>query len=60
MCAGVQKLSRPMERCQATSHAPPMVDEVIAAMPVQMYQGTPLVCVAETGTVAALVAERGT
>jgi hypothetical protein len=40
MWAGVQKLSRPMERCQETSHAPPIVEEVTARAPVQMYQGT--------------------
>ncbi len=39
-CAGVQKLSRPIERCQETSHAPPMVAQVTAIAPVQMYQGT--------------------
>jgi len=39
ICAGVQKLSRPMERCQETSHAPPMVAEVTANAPAQMYQG---------------------
>ena len=41
MCAGVQKLSRPMERCQETSHDPPMLAEVTASAPAQMYQGTP-------------------
>ena len=40
MCAGVQKLSRPMERCQETSQAPPMEDEVTARAPHHMYQGT--------------------
>ena len=39
MCAGVQKVSRPMDRCQETSQAPPMEDEVIASTPAQMYQG---------------------
>jgi hypothetical protein len=39
MCAGVQKVSRPMDRCQETSQAPPMEDEVIARTPAQMYQG---------------------
>lgn len=29
-----------MERCQETSHAPPMEAEVTAATPNQMYQGT--------------------
>jgi hypothetical protein len=42
MWAGVQKLSRPMERCQETSHAPPIEAEVTARTPVQMYQGTEL------------------
>ena len=46
MWAGVQKLSRPMERCQETSQAAPMVEEVTAATPVQMYQGTPVVVAA--------------
>src|ERR1700733_6125346 len=39
MCAGVQKVSRPMDRCQETSQAPPMAEEVIASTPAQMYQG---------------------
>src|SRR5438270_5372180 len=39
-CAGVQKLSRPMERCQETSHAPPILAEVTASAPNHMYQGT--------------------
>ena len=38
--AGVQKVSRPMERCQETSHAPPMEAEVTASTPHQTYQGT--------------------
>ena len=40
MWAGVQKVSRPMVRCQETSHAPPMEAEVMATTPDQMYQGT--------------------
>jgi hypothetical protein len=40
MWAGVQKVSRPMERCQETSHVPPMEDDVTAMAPTQMYQGT--------------------
>src|SRR5271168_2724177 len=40
MWAGVQKLSRPMERCQETSHAPPIEAEVTAITPHQTYQGT--------------------
>src|ERR1700689_4931453 len=40
MCAGVQKVSRPMDRCQETSQAPPMEDDVIASTPAQIYQGT--------------------
>src|ERR1700761_2614680 len=40
MCAGVQKVSRPMERCHETSQAPPMEEEVTAKAPHQMYQGT--------------------
>ncbi len=39
MCAGVQKVSRPIDRCQETSQAPPMEDEVMASTPAQMYQG---------------------
>ncbi len=39
MCAGVQKVSRPIERCQETSHAPPMEAEVTARTPAQMVQG---------------------
>src|ERR1700761_1045750 len=39
MWAGVQKVSRPMERCQETSHAPPMEAEVTARAPSQVYQG---------------------
>jgi len=41
MWAGVQKVSRPMERCQETSQAPPMLEKVTAAAPVQIYQGMP-------------------
>ena len=41
LCAGVQKLSRPMERCQDTSHEPPRKQEVTASAPVHRYQGTP-------------------
>jgi hypothetical protein len=29
-----------MERCQETSHDPPMLAEVTARAPAQMYQGT--------------------
>src|ERR1700730_10304742 len=39
-CAGVQKVSRPMERCQGTSHAPPILAEVTASAPNHRYQGT--------------------
>ena len=39
-CAGVQKVSRPIERCQETSHAPPMEAEVTASAPNHRYQGT--------------------
>ena len=28
-----------MDRCQETSQAPPIEDEVIASTPAQMYQG---------------------
>src|SRR5215469_4706125 len=40
MCAGVQKVSRPIERCQETSHWPPIEADVTARAPAQMYQGT--------------------
>ena len=39
MWAGVQKVSRPMERCQETSQAPPMEAEVTARTPVQIIPG---------------------
>ena len=39
MCAGVQKVSRPMDRCQETSQAPPMEEDVMATTPAQIYQG---------------------
>src|ERR1700761_2661516 len=39
MCAAVQKVSRPMERCQETSQAPPTEEEATARAPHQMYQG---------------------
>src|SRR5258707_15181394 len=39
-CAGVQKVSRPIERCQETSHAPPIEAEVTASAPNHRYQGT--------------------
>src|ERR1700689_3468353 len=39
MCAGVQKVSRPIARCQETSQAPPIEDDVIANTPAQIYQG---------------------
>src|SRR5580698_4469074 len=40
MCAGVQKLSRPMERCQEISQCAPTIAEVTASTEHQMYQGT--------------------
>src|SRR5277367_2794661 len=40
MWAGVQKVSRPMLRCQETSQAPPMLADVTARTPHQTYQGT--------------------
>jgi hypothetical protein len=39
MCAGVQKVSRPIDRCQETSQAPPIEEDVMAITPVQIYQG---------------------
>jgi len=41
MCAGVQKVSRPIERCHDTSHAPPTEADVTASTPPQTYHGTP-------------------
>src|SRR5215472_11491736 len=40
MWAGVQKVSRPMERCQDTSHCPPMVTDVTARAQHHRYHGT--------------------
>lgn len=39
MCAGVQKLSRPIERCQETSQCAPIATEVTATAAHQRYQG---------------------
>src|SRR5277367_6244627 len=39
MCAEVQKVSRPMERCQETSQWAPMATEVTARAAHQRYQG---------------------
>src|SRR5580658_4290806 len=38
--AGVQKVSRPMERCQEMSHWPPIMAEVTPRTEAQTYQGT--------------------
>ena len=43
MCAGVQKLSRPMERCQETSQCAPIVTEVTARAAHQRFFGGALV-----------------
>ena len=40
MWAGVQKLSRPMERCQEISQWMPVMAQVTAATEHQTYQGT--------------------
>src|SRR5579862_336801 len=40
MWAGVQNVSRPMERCQEMSHWPPIMAEVTARTEHQTYQGT--------------------
>src|SRR5579883_1064268 len=40
MCAGVQNVSRPMERCQEISQWPPIMAEVTARTAHQIYQGT--------------------
>ena len=40
MWAGVQNVSRPMERCQEISHWPPIMAEVTAKTAHQTYQGT--------------------
>src|SRR5215471_3219720 len=50
MCAGVQKLSRPMERCQEMSQCTPVMAQVTAATAHQTYQGTADVVVSRTGT----------
>ena len=39
MCAGVQNVSRPIERCQAISQCVPTIAEVTAATAHQTYQG---------------------
>src|SRR5882672_212449 len=41
-CAGVQKVSRPIERCQEMSQAPPIEAEVTASAPHHTYQGMSL------------------
>src|SRR5580658_9002610 len=40
MCAGVQKLSRPMERCHEISQCAPTIAEVTARTEHQIYHGT--------------------
>jgi hypothetical protein len=40
MWAGVQNVSRPMERCQEMSHWPPIMAEVTPKTAHQTYQGT--------------------
>src|SRR6266567_7412122 len=52
MWAGVQKLSRPMERCQEISHWTPAMAQVTAATEHQMYQG--MLCVGKVRDVAAM------
>src|ERR1700682_3383692 len=44
MCAGVQKLSRPMERCHETSQCAPIATEVTARVTHHRYQGMRRVC----------------
>lgn len=39
-CAGVQNVSRPIERCHEMSQWMPTMDEVLASTAHQMYQGT--------------------
>ena len=46
MCAGVQKVSRPIDMCQEMSHSPPIFAETMAAIELQMYQGIAFVAVA--------------
>src|SRR5436305_849384 len=41
MCAGVQKVSRPIDSCQEISHTAPTIAEVTAAEAHQRYQGKP-------------------
>src|SRR5689334_21134117 len=44
-CAGVQKLSRPMERCHEISQCTPVIAQVTAATAHHTYQGTATVTV---------------
>ncbi len=48
MCAGVQNVSRPIERCQEISHWPPIIAELTARTEHHTYQGTRSVVVART------------
>jgi len=48
MCAGVQKLSLPIDRCHDTSQMPPTVEQVTAAAPIQIVHGTPAATRART------------
>lgn len=41
MCAGVQNVSRPIERCQETSQCAPIVLDVTARATPHRYQGMP-------------------
>jgi hypothetical protein len=40
ICAGVQNVSRPIERCQEISHCPPTMADVTARTEHHTYQGT--------------------
>ena len=53
MCAGVQNVSRPIERCHEMSQCTPIMAHVTAATAHQTYQGTETEDRAETGTAAA-------
>ena len=41
ICAGVQNVSRPIERCHEISQWPPIMAEVTARTEHQIYQGIP-------------------
>src|SRR6476660_4208518 len=54
ICAGVQNVSRPMERCQAMSQCVPTMAEVTASTAHQTYHGT-----ADSRTLVIVLQRRG-